>query len=430
MATQITNYQCPGCTGPLQFSPTTGKLECEFCGGSFTTDEVESYYAARNQKAEKAAESNADSRWGEDAAHMRSYLCPSCGAELLCDDTTAATACPYCGNPSVVPGQFADVKRPDYVIPFQVEKAAAVAALKRHYKGKTLLPGSFAKENHLEEVKGVYVPFWLFDGEAAADVTFSASRSRVHTTHNERITTTEHYRVERSGRVAFEKVPVDGSSKMPDGHMDAIEPYDYEKMVPFSMSYLPGFLADKYDVEPEACADRVETRCRNSAIAAMESTVTGYTNCSVQRANVEIHRKEPGYALLPVWLLSTKWQDKNYLFAMNGQTGKLIGDLPVSKGRLAAWFAGLFLIFAVLGSLLFEVEAGLIGGAIFAGIVCAVMAASMKTANLQTDANAYIPSSGVILTGKGDHFTHRTVSRQPLNNQNQSRPGPGGPIKR
>ena len=422
MATQVTNYQCPGCTGPLQFSPATGKLECEYCGGSYTPAEVEAFYAEKNRKAAEQTAAPADDRWGEDAAHMRAYSCPSCGAELLCDDTTAATACPYCGNPSVVPGQFADVKRPDYVIPFRVEKDAAVAALKQHYKGKPLLPGSFAKESHLEEVKGVFVPFWLYDGEAHADVTFSATRSRVHTTPNEQITTTEHYRVLRSGKVAFEKVPVDGSSKMPDSHMDAIEPYDYEQMEPFSMSYLPGFLADKYDVSPEECAARAEERCRNSAILAMESTVTGYSTCAVQDANVRIDRKEPGYALLPVWLLSTKWQGKNYLFAMNGQTGKLIGDLPVSMGRLAIWFAGLFAIIAALATLAFEIEAGLICGAVLSAIICAVMAGSMKTANLQSHANAYIPSSGVTLTGRADRFIHRTVSRQPIN-RNQSGPG-------
>ena len=435
MATQVTNYQCPGCTGPLQFSPTTGKLECEFCGGSFTPAEVEAFYAEKNQKAEEAARHAAeiqeavsdDNPWGADAAHMRAYSCPSCGAELICDDTPAATACPYCGNPTVVPGQFADVKRPDYVIPFQVEKEAAVNALKQHYKGKPLLPGSFAKESHLEEVKGVYVPFWLYDGQAHADVTFSATRSRVHTTPNERITTTEHFRVERSGRIGFEKVPVDGSTQMPDGHMDAIEPYDYGQMEPFSMSYLPGFLADKYDVSPEECAARAEERCRNSAILAMQSTVTGYSTCSVQHANVRIDRKEPGYALLPVWLLSTKWQNRNYLFAMNGQTGKLIGDLPVSMGRLAVWFAGLFAVFAALGWMLFEAEAGLIGGAVIAGVICAIMAASMKTAHRQTNAHAYIPASGVTLTGRADQFIHRTVTRQPLNNGNQNRPGPGGP---
>ena len=414
MATQITNYQCPSCTGPLAYSAATGKLECEYCLSSFTPEEIEAHYAQKNENAEAASQQvQQTDEWN--AETVRAYSCPSCGAELLCDVTTAATSCPYCGNPTVVPGQFADTRRPDYVIPFKMEKEAAVAALKQHYKGKPLLPGSFAKESHLEEIKGVYVPFWLFDGEAKANVTFSATRSRVHTTPNERITTTEHYRVERFGRVAFEKVPVDGSTKMPDTHMDAIEPFDYSQMEPFSMAYLPGFLADKYDVDAQSCAERAEERCRNSAIAAMEETVTGYSTCSVQRADVQIRQDRAHYALLPVWLLSTKWKDQNYLFAMNGQTGKLIGDLPVSKGRLALWFLGLFAVFAVLGTLLFEVEAGLIGGAVVAALVCAIMAGSMKTARLQTNAHAYIPSSGVVLTARSDQFTHRTVTRQPIN---------------
>ena len=420
MATQITNYQCPSCTGPLQYSAATGKLECEYCGSGYSVEEIEALYAAKNEEAEAAAETaGAAGEW--DAENMRAYQCPSCGAELLCDLTTAATSCPYCGNPTVVPGQFADVKRPDYVIPFQVEKEAAVAALKNHYKGKILLPGSFARESHLEEVKGVYVPFWLYDGDAEADVVFSATRSQVHTTANERITTTEHYRVERSGTVTFEKVPVDGSTKMPDGHMDAIEPFDYEKLEPFSMAYLPGFLADKYDLDAEECAQRAQDRCRNSAIDAMESTVTGYNGSTVEHAQVQMNQRDVHYALLPVWMLSTRWQDKNYLFAMNGQTGKLVGELPVSKGRLALLFAGLFAVFAVLGTMLFEVEAGLIGGAVIAAIVCAIVAGSMKTANVRTEANAYIPGSGVTIRHRLDIFTHRTVTRQPINRDNSGK---------
>jgi len=424
MATQITNYQCPSCTGPLQFSATTGKLECEYCGSGYSVEEIEKLYEEKNEKAEAVAQAAATAEeWNEES--MRAYICPSCGAELLCDLTTAATACPYCGNPTVVPGQFADVQKPDYVIPFAVEKDAAVAALKNHYKGKILLPSSFAKDSHLEEVKGVYVPFWLYDGDAEANVVFRATRSRVHTTPNERVTTTEYYRVERAGTVNFEKVPVDGSTKIPDGHMDAIEPYDYGKMESFSMAYLPGFLADKYDQDADSCAQRVQDRCRNSAVAALESTVTGYDGSNIEQADVKVRRRNVSYALLPVWLLSTRWQDKNYLFAMNGQTGKLVGDLPVSKGRLALLFAGLFAVLAVLGSLIFEVEAGLIGGAILAAIVCAVVAGSMKTANVRTDANAYIPSSGVTVRHKLDVFTHRTVTRQPINRDSGGR-GSGG----
>ena len=428
MATQVTNYQCPGCTGPLKFSPQTGKLECEYCGGSYTTTQVEEYYAAKNEKAEAAAESAAQSpasEWGREGERMRSYLCPSCGAELICEDTTAATACPYCGNPSVVPGQFGETRRPDYVIPFRVEKEAAVEALRRHYRGKPLLPGAFASESHLQEVKGIYVPFWLFDGAAKADVTFEATRSHSVMTPNARVVTTEYFEVRRSGTVEFERVPVDASSKMPDAHMDAIEPYDYADLKPFALAYLPGFLADKYDVGAEECAARADERCRNSAVAAMQSDVTGYDTCAVRHADVQLRRESAQYALMPVWLLSTVWKEKNYLFAMNGQTGKLIGDLPVSGGKLAAWFAGLFAVFTLLGYLMFPLDGALLGGACIAAVICAVMAGMMKTAWQQTDAHGYISALGTRITGRSDRFLRRNVVRHPI--QNNNRPGGGTP---
>lgn len=437
MATQITNYQCPSCTGPLQFSAATGKLECEYCSGSFTVIEVEEFYAEENRKARDAAaraetaQPEYNREWGADGEKIRAYLCPSCGAELICDDTTAATACPYCGNPSVVPGQFRGTKKPDYVIPFAVERERAVAALKQHYKRKPLLPGSFAKENHLQEIKGVYVPFWLFDGKADVGASFEMTRSHVRTTRDERIVTTKHYRAERQGTVRFEGVPVDGSSKMSDDLMDAIEPYDYTQIKPFALGYLPGFLADKYDMEPEKCVFRMEARCRQSAVQAMEDSVTGYETCRCIHSDVRLQREEPKYALLPVWLLSTQWQGKNYMFAMNGQTGRFVGDLPISKGKMALWFAGIFLLAALLGSLLFPIEGALLGGAVIAAVACLVLAGMMKTVRPQADAHAYIPAVGVDLTVKQDHYLRTTVTRHRIQHggHHGGPPGrgPGGP---
>lgn len=423
MPTQVTNYQCPSCTGPLQFSAATGKLECEYCGSSFSVAEVEALYARKNAKAAQAEQKTEtpEGEWGEDGAHMRAYNCPSCGAELICEETTAAASCPYCGNPSIVPGKFGGTKKPDYVIPFRVEKQAAIAALKAHYKGKPLLPKAFAAENHLQEIKGVYVPFWLFNGEAEANVTFEATRSRVHQTRDERIITTDHYQVGRSGSVAFQRVPVDGSSKMPDEHMDAIEPFDYGDLQPFSLGYLPGYLADKYDVGEADSAARAEERCRNSAVDAMRDSVVGYESCSVRHADVRIRREKAGYALLPVWMLNTRWKDKNYLFAMNGQTGRLIGDLPVSWGKLIVWFAVIFAAAFLLGTMFFAPEEAIIGALIIAAVVCVGLYSTMKSARRQRDANSYIPPVGIHITGRYDRFTHTTHVRQRIQH------GDGGP---
>ena len=265
----------------------------------------------------------------------------SCGAELICDESTAATSCPYCGNPTVVPGQFSGTLKPDFVLPFKLSKEDAVHALKQHYKGKFLLPRSFTSENHIQEIKGVYVPFWMFDGVAEGDARYEGTLSRSYRSGSYEITETEHYDIFRAGSVAFEKVPVDASSKMPDDHMDSIEPYDYSELKPFSTAYLPGFLADKFDMTVEQSRDRADQRCQRTLERALQNSVHGYQTCIPVNSHVRLRRGKVHYALMPVWMLNTKWNGKDFLFAMNGQTGKLVGDLPVSQGRFWALFAAI-----------------------------------------------------------------------------------------
>lgn len=370
MASQVTNYQCPACTGPLHFAGASGKLECDYCGQSYTVEEIEALYAHQEQQAAQAFQAEEEREedqaasgggeswdasgigtdWGAEGEGMRAYTCPSCGAELICDSTTAASSCPYCGNPTVVPGQFSGALRPDFVIPFHLAKEQAVEALRKHYKGKPLLPKAFRDENHIREIQGIYVPFWLFDGEARGDAHYSATRTHVRRTASEEITRTDHFRVYRAGSITFEKVPADASSKMPDDLMDSLEPYDYEDLKPFSTAFLPGFLADKFDVTAEQSQERVDLRCENTLEAALRDTVRGYGTCVRTGGSASIRRGKVHYALMPAWILHTKWNGQDYLFAMNGQTGKLVGDLPMSWGRFWAVFAAISVPLTILGS--------------------------------------------------------------------------------
>lgn len=372
MPEQVTNHKCPSCTGPLHFSGKSGKLECEFCGKSYDVAEIEALYAGEEAKAaeakqaadEKEAEnaegaaaeeeffqetewdtSSLTEDWGEESKGIKMYNCPSCGAQLICDETTAATSCPYCGNNAIVPGQLSGVFKPDFVIPFKLNKDDAVKALKAHYKGKFFLPKSFTDNNHIQEIKGVYVPFWMFDGEAAGSANYKTTITTTYTSGGYEITQTQHFNVYRAGSIAFEKVPVDASSKMPDDHMDSIEPYNYDELKPFSTAYLPGYLADKYDVSIEESRQRADSRCKNTLEDALRNTVTGYTGCILGSTNISLKRGKVHYALLPVWMLNTKWKDREFLFAMNGQTGKLVGDLPMDWGKFWLTF---FLITAVI----------------------------------------------------------------------------------
>ena len=369
MATQITNYQCPACTGPLHFVGESGRLECDYCGSSFDVAEIEALYAEKETKAAEAAQKQEETEaaqksagaeeqkaaangsdwdasglsedWGADAGSIKAYCCPSCGAELLCDATTAATSCPYCGNPSVIPGQFSGVLRPDFVLPFKLSKEDAIKALKKHYRKKPLLPSTFSKSNHLEEVKGVYVPFWLFDSDADAQLRFTATRTRCWSDSKYDYTETNYYSVRRDGTLGFDAVPVDGSSKIEDDLMESIEPFAMQDAIPFQTAYLAGYVADKYDVSAEDSIERANKRIRRSTEETFQQTVTGYDSVKVDNSSIQLHGGKAKYALFPVWLLSTSWRGENYLFAMNGQTGKFVGDLPVDKGAARKWMLGL-----------------------------------------------------------------------------------------
>ena len=340
----LQEYKCPCCDGAIEFDSSLQKMKCPYCDTEFDMETLVSYDDVLKSDKEDNMEwdTNSGNQWQDgEADGLRIYSCQSCGGEIVCDETTGSTSCPYCGNPVVMMGQFAGDLKPDYVIPFKFDKKAAVEALKKHYSGKKLLPKIFKQQNHIEEIKGVYVPFWLFDADADAHIRYKATRTRCWSDSKYDYTETDFYSVIRDGSLVFERVPVDGSSKIDDILMESIEPYDFSQAVDFQTAYLAGYLADKYDVTSEDSIARANERIKRSTENAFASTVTGYTTVNPVSSNITLANGKAKYALYPVWILNTKWQDKNYVFAMNGQTGKMVGDLPMDKGAFKKWFFGL-----------------------------------------------------------------------------------------
>lgn len=250
-------------------------------------------------------------------------------------------------------GQFSGSLKPDYVIPFQVDKKAAKAALKQHYGGKRLLPKVFKDQNHIDEIKGIYVPVWLFNADADANIRYKATKVRAWSDSNYNYTETSFYAISRGGKIGFERVPVDGSTKMDDALMESIEPYDFTGAVDFQTAYLAGFLADKYDVDSEQSIERANERIKKSTENAFASTVQGYSTVIPESTSIRLQNGKAKYALYPVWLLNTTWNGQRYTFAMNGQTGKFVGDLPLDKGAYKKWLFGLT---SLIGAAVFAVS--------------------------------------------------------------------------
>ena len=352
----LQQYKCPCCDGAIEFDSSLQKMKCPYCDTEFEMETLISYDdELKNAKGDNMSwDTAAGSEWQEgETEHLRVYVCQSCGGEIVGDETLAATACPFCDNPVVMMGQFKGDLKPDYVIPFRLDKKAAIAALKKHYGGKRLLPKVFSKENHIEEVKGIYVPVWLFDTDAKANIRYKATRVRTWSDSKFYYTETSFFSVTRGGSLGFQNVPVDGSTKMDDALMESIEPFDFSKAVDFQTAYLAGYLADKYDVDSEQSIERANERIKTSTEKAFAQTVTGYATVTPMSSNISFENGTAKYALCPVWLLNTKWKDQKYTFAMNGQTGKLVGDLPLDKAAYKRWLFGLT---GVIGAAAFAVS--------------------------------------------------------------------------
>lgn len=338
----IQEYKCPCCGGSIAFDSKLQKMKCPYCDTEFEMETLKEFDEALKNEAEKkdAVEWETQSDTWEDDG-LKHYVCQSCGGEVIGDDTLAATSCPYCGNQIVLMHQFAGLLKPQYVVPFTSDKKNAIDQFRAHLKGKALLPSAFSKEAHLEEVKGIYVPVWLFDADAQGDGDYDATTIRTWSDSKYRYTETSHYLVKRSGAMSFVQIPVDGSEKMPDELMESIQPYDMSKAVDFQTAYLAGYLADRYDVDANTSSIRAIEKAKESMDQFLRKTVEGYARITTKSVNIQVSHGKEYYALLPVWLLHTKWKGKDYYFAMNGQTGKFVGNLPCDKKKRTLWFLGI-----------------------------------------------------------------------------------------
>lgn len=339
----LIEYKCPSCGAKIEFDSSSQQMKCPYCLSEFDLATLQATDEQLNEalpESEMNWESEAGSDWEQgEAEGLRIYKCQSCGGEVVADETTAASKCPYCDNPVIMIGQFSGDLKPDLVIPFKLDKEAAKAALLKHMEGKPLLPKVFKSQNHIDEIKGVYVPVWLFDAEVDADIRYRAKKIRRWSDQNYQYVETSNFHVRRQGGISFSNVPVDGSEKMDDTMMESLEPFDFKQAVPFQTAFLSGYLADRYDVDAEKSVERANERIRQSTINEFRKTVQGYDSVETAGSSIQLRNGQTKYALYPVWLLNTSWNGQKYTFAMNGQSGKFVGNLPSDKGK--AW--GIFL---------------------------------------------------------------------------------------
>ena len=423
-------YQCPCCGAPLAYGAQSGKLECAACGNSYELDALE----AMNESQETGSiqfDMPTETFDAGEAAQMRAYICQGCGAELMTEETTTATECPYCGSPTVLPERIDDAVKPELVIPFTVTKEQAQAQFENYFKGKKLLPNVFLNtRNRIAEMRKLYVPYWLFNCKAAGSVVYNAEKRYTRREGDWEVTYTEHYFVSRAGMMDFEAIPVDGSVKLNNKITESLEPYDLSAAVPFVPAVLAGAMADHADVDSTDCEERARQRVENSMEQALRSTVSGYTSVIPRNRNFHTEEGKVTPVLMPVWLITTEKDGTTYTFAINGQTGKLTCDVPADTKKSWLYGGGVFaLVFALVCAAFYfmgSFETGTLVGAAVVALFAAVLVygalvGQLKQAASVLGAGSYAVKDSFQLFTRRDHYLHTTQTRRKIEQKQENK---------
>lgn len=386
--------KCPSCGAPINFDVPSGKMKCSFCGASFTVEEVNQFNGISQANAEldaaHAQQSGTSGAGGSGAAggagaaatpetqistapaegqpgwveppptyldeatgqKMAQFQCNSCGGEIIGSPDMVSARCPWCNNNFVATGQLTSTRVPDRMIPFAMTKEQALEAFKANMKGLKLIPREF-KQVSVDDIQGVYVPYWLYDATVAGEGNFSCENLRTWTDSEYEYTQHQEYQVYRSANVAFLDVPVAGTTKVTDKLTESIEPFDYTKSVAFSPAYLTGFMTNKYDVEAQDANPRALERMKDSTEEVLRNSISGYDTVSTINTSIQPAFGELEYVFLPMWLMNVDFQGKNYNYAMNGQTGKFVGTFPVSERKYWGGLIGIAIPIAIIFGAIF-----------------------------------------------------------------------------
>lgn len=342
MESNAVDYKCPSCGATIPFSPEKQKWVCSYCGSEFTLEEL--------QKAQKQSVVEESKEVQVEDADI--YRCQSCGAEIIADENTTATFCVYCGNTAILKDKIHNSRVPDLIIPFQKVKEDATKAFEKVVKHKPLVPKAFKTKDNIQKITGVYIPFWAYDFQVSGTVKFHATDVHTWTDFRNEYIKTEGYSVVCEGNMDYDKVLADGSSRFPDDLMDSLEPFDFQGLVSYNQAFLAGFFAEKYDVDEDKAVERAQKRAVNTSVSLMRENVN-HQSCALLDNQLNVQKQKVYYILLPVWMVNTKYRDKIYTFAMNGQTGKIVGDLPLGRKEVVVWSLVIYLICFVICLLLF-----------------------------------------------------------------------------
>lgn len=344
----IKTYKCPSCGAGIHFKPALQKFHCDYCLSEYTEEEINALNKEKLEEEEKETpQENMEENIGEEQNHLASYECNSCGAQVVTDDTTTSTFCYYCHNPVIISDRLAGTFKPDKMIPFTIDKEKAKKIFLDWASKYKYIPKEFYSNSQLEKITGMYLPYWWADCQLDVDYVGEANSVKVWRAGDIEYTETKKYNIVRKGMIDLNNVEELAFTKIDNELLNGIAPYNESEAINFSMAYLSGFFAEQYNINKEDITPKIEEQIKKYSKSLINDTMSDFSFINEKSNNTKILSKKMNYTLLPAWILTYKYNGEVYVFAVNGQTGKSFGELPLDNKKVISVAAIMFAVTSI-----------------------------------------------------------------------------------
>ncbi|MBQ9867673.1 MAG: hypothetical protein IJM34_11705 [Lachnospiraceae bacterium] len=318
---------CPKCGAELHFDITTQRLTCSFCGISQSPDDN----ASPGLYADEEKYGSSDSR----QMNVILYSCPQCGGSIYSTDESVNGFCSYCGSNVMLSSRMSKMRYPRFIAPFKIDKAACKQRYLNHIKNSFFTPKELKDPEYLDRFRGIYMTYWGYDVEVSGFISLDGEK----TERNGLYLDTDKYKCRGWLTTEYKGVFYDASSSFEDHYSERLAPFDYNSLVAFNPSYLSGFYADMPDLADTVYEDNALFICKENAFRSVHlqkyfpslhfdaSQIDQFTK------TLDARTRMPYTTFFPVWFLSYRKNDRVAYAVVNGQTGRIVSDMPVDKNK-------------------------------------------------------------------------------------------------
>ena len=345
----LDSYKCSKCGGYMNFDASSGKLRCLSCKQEEVVENYESQFEAYACHDENNVYQDNEAR---------QYLCRQCGSVIITDNRSAVSDCPFCGNQTSLGERLSGEEAPARVIPFKISEKEAARAFKKWCRKLPFSPQDFPKGQEVRKVIGIYFPVMCYDLRAQGEVLVDALHRKKLSTEEDVREEVSHYHLYRRNDLVFRQMSVSNSGNVSDSLLDQLSPYDFQQAEVFSPVHLSRHFAEKNVKSSAEVFPIAEKKTMQYVEEHILNSIHDYEEAAIDEKKYQIGKSSSKYVLLPVWMVKYDCGNGEYIFAMNGQTGKIAIDPPKSWIKIGTGVA----LIALVAFLLLRIITLLLGG--------------------------------------------------------------------